>query len=283
MSVEAMAIVLNHSRARGAAKLVLLGIANHINPDNDGAWPSQAKLAQYANVSDRAVRDAVEALVALGELHYEVGAGTSATQYKTNRYWLTLRCPDSCDGTVNHRNRVEVSANQGGSFQQSGWKQASDKPLREPELRTSFPQASLADEFDEFWKVYPRKEDKNAARRAFKRARLEATLETIVEGAKRYRDDPNRAASFTKYPATWLNAGAWENGPLPEREMSAEERAEIQRAEAARKAAADREATRLLREEMAEQQRRYEANKPAYCEHGRIKVICKKCPPPDLN
>lgn len=139
LSVEALAIVLNHSKARGAAKIVLMGIANHINPDNDGAWPSQAKLAGYANVSDRAVRDAVETLVGLGELRYETAAGLSTSQYKPNRYWLTLSCPAECDGTTNHRiraevsdNRVEVSNTQGGSFQHSGWKQASDEPLIEP-------------------------------------------------------------------------------------------------------------------------------------------------------
>lgn len=122
MSVEAVTVVLHHSKARGAAKLVLLGIANHISPDNDGAWPSQATLGKYANVSERAVRAATESLVALGELRVEVAGGYSQTQYKTNRYWLTLRCPDNCDGTIAHRVREEVSDireevfdNQGGS------------------------------------------------------------------------------------------------------------------------------------------------------------------------
>jgi len=122
MSVEAITVVLHHSQARGAAKLVLLGVANHINPDNDGAWPSQATLAKYANVSDRAVRTAIDQLVELGELAVEVGGGQAPSQYKPNRYWLKLRCPDLCDGTIAHRRRVEVSDvrvevfdNQGGS------------------------------------------------------------------------------------------------------------------------------------------------------------------------
>lgn len=109
MSVEAITVVLHHSKARGAAKLVLLGIANHINPDNDGAWPSQATLAKYANTSDRAVRSAIDSLVALGELEVEVGGGQSSSQYKPNRYRLKLRCPDLCDGSIAHRRRVEVS------------------------------------------------------------------------------------------------------------------------------------------------------------------------------
>jgi hypothetical protein len=129
MSVEALSIVLNHSRAKGASKLVLIGIANHLGPDaDDGAWPSQARLASYANISDRAVRDAIDNLVNLGELEVAQAAGHSRSQYKPNRYWLKLRCPDTCDRSLNH-NRVEVFDKQGGTFEQTGWKPTSDKPV----------------------------------------------------------------------------------------------------------------------------------------------------------
>lgn len=159
MSVEALSIVLNHSRAKGASKLVLIGIANHLGPDaEEGAWPSQARLAAYANVSDRAVRDAIDNLVALGELRVAVGAGQSRNQYKPNRYWLNLRCPEDCDRSYNH-NRVEVSVKEGGSFPQSGWKPTSDKPLtnhkrtlREHELPDDWqPSQELLEMFKTKW------------------------------------------------------------------------------------------------------------------------------------
>jgi len=284
MSIEAMAIVLNHSRARGAAKLVLIGIANHLNPDNDGAWPSQAKLAQYANVSDRAVRDAIDNLVSLGELRYEVAQGQSANQYKPNRYWLTLTCPPECDGTASHRHRVEVSDRQGGSFKQSGWKQASDKPLREPEEEPILPQNKFEEAFNEFWKLYPRKVEKIDARKAFDKAVTCHGLQAVMEGVQALATDPNLPAKqFIPYPASWLRAGGWTNEPYPEREQTPEEKLALQQAEIARRREKDLEASRRLREEMAEAQRRYEANPPAYCEHGRIKVICPKCPTPHIN
>ena len=72
-------------------------------------------------------------------------------------------------------------------------------------------------EFDEFWSIYPKKDDKPLARRSFQRALERASLEVILSGAQRYRDDPNREQAFTKNPSTWLNADAWENGPLPVR------------------------------------------------------------------
>jgi hypothetical protein len=132
--------------------------------------------------------------------------------------------------------------------------------------------------FDEFWKVYPLKRDKNVARRAFVKALKEVELATIVEGARRYANDPNRSEAFTKYPATWLHAGSWADGPLPEREKTPEEKQAIQKAEIARKRAAELEASRQLKAEMAEAKRRAEENPPERCEHDRIKLLCKQCP-----
>lgn len=72
-------------------------------------------------------------------------------------------------------------------------------------------------EFEKFWAVYPRRDDKRRAETAFVNAVGRADVGVILEGARRYADDPNREAGFTKHPATWLNADSWENGPLPVR------------------------------------------------------------------
>ena len=69
--------------------------------------------------------------------------------------------------------------------------------------------------FKEFWKEYPRKLDKGKAERAFRSALTRATFEDILAGVIQSANDPNRNPDFTKYPATWLNADSWENGPLP--------------------------------------------------------------------
>ena len=72
-------------------------------------------------------------------------------------------------------------------------------------------------DFDLFWSVYPKKDDKPVAKRSFEKALTRASLEVIIAGAERYRDDPNREQAFTKNASTWLNADAWDNGPLPAR------------------------------------------------------------------
>jgi hypothetical protein len=76
-------------------------------------------------------------------------------------------------------------------------------------------------EFDTFWSYYPKKVDKGAAIRAFRKAVKDEAVAVIIEGAKRYADDPNLPdKQFIKNPATWLNAEAWNNGPLPQRKKT---------------------------------------------------------------
>ena len=74
-------------------------------------------------------------------------------------------------------------------------------------------------EFAGFWEVYPKKADKRAALKAWRAAKKRVLVsdDELIAAAKRYRDDPNRSDQFTKNAATWLNADAWENGPLPAR------------------------------------------------------------------
>jgi hypothetical protein len=82
----------------------------------------------------------------------------------------------------------------------------------------------IADEFIDWYLEYPRKESKGVAEKAYAKARKLATAEQLIEGAIRYRDDPNRDAGYTKLPATWLNAKCWEDGPLPERNTTTQAR-----------------------------------------------------------
>lgn len=106
MSVEAMALVLHHSRAKGTAKLVLLGIANH--EGDGGSWPTIETLAKYANVDERNVQMAIAKLVNAGELASERQQGGTRKMRDTarpNLYRVLVRCPMMCDGSTAHRVR----------------------------------------------------------------------------------------------------------------------------------------------------------------------------------
>lgn len=130
MSIEALTVVLHHSKAKLSSKLVLIGIANHYHSDDDrGAWPSQETLARYANISDRGVRKAIDQLVAIGELRVETHGGPSKDNYKPNRYFITLECPDDCDKTMNHRpKQPEQSDIATGTFEQGNRNFLTEQP-----------------------------------------------------------------------------------------------------------------------------------------------------------
>jgi hypothetical protein len=105
VSVESLTVVLHHSRAKGTARLVLLGIANH---DGDGgAWPALATLAKYAGgIDERNVRKALRTLEGLGELSTQLQAGGTVDTIdalRPNRYTITLACPFDCDRSPQHR------------------------------------------------------------------------------------------------------------------------------------------------------------------------------------
>ena len=104
MSIESVATALHHSKAKGTAKLVLIGIANH---DGDGgAFPAMATLARYAGVDIRNARAAVRKLEELGEIRtYDHGGELPdrPRNYQPNRYEFLVKCPDHCDRTKNHR------------------------------------------------------------------------------------------------------------------------------------------------------------------------------------
>jgi hypothetical protein len=75
--------------------------------------------------------------------------------------------------------------------------------------------------FDAFYAAYPRRVGRAAAERAFAKAVRVATAEVIIAGAKRFAADPNlppkEEARFIPHPASWLNAGRWDDDPLPPR------------------------------------------------------------------
>jgi uncharacterized protein YdaU (DUF1376 family) len=66
-------------------------------------------------------------------------------------------------------------------------------------------------DFDDFWAAYPRKVGKDAARKAFASALKRASVADIAAGLNAARWPSER--QFIPHPATWLNAGRWQDDP----------------------------------------------------------------------
>lgn len=88
----------------------------------------------------------------------------------------------------------------------------------EPEPRKRAGAFVYPDAFEKFWTAYPDTRDKKKSFEVWRRVTREIPNDVLVEAARAYRDDPNRTdGHFTKIATSWLNAGSWENGPLPPR------------------------------------------------------------------
>jgi hypothetical protein len=68
--------------------------------------------------------------------------------------------------------------------------------------------------FDDFYSVYPKKQGKEQAIKAYQKALKKTTHEVIIAGVKNYKAQiasKNTEMQYIKQPATWLNAGCWDD------------------------------------------------------------------------
>ena len=177
-------------------------LARYADNETMQAFPSRETLAKRANCHWRSIDRAIDELVELGAItkhHRKLGE-----TYQSNVYTLR-RVLTAQSGGTDTRVRGVLTAVSGGTDTGGNLTRTTELELNN----------YIDTTFNEFWSVYPKKADKRAALKAFKSALKRASLEVIISGARKYAADPNREDRFTKNPATWLNADAWENESLP--------------------------------------------------------------------
>ncbi|MFD5599205.1 hypothetical protein ACFWHR_04025 [Leucobacter sp. NPDC058333] len=180
--------------------------------------PSQETLGREARCTGKPLRAALRELEELGVVE-RVRRTTKLGYRQADGYRLMSRPLDEDEtltgdapewGEANRESEPAPNGNQGDSFLSI--------EVDSSEVDTcANAHAQSAHSFDEWWNAYPLKKDKGRARTAYKTALKKVSHETLLAAALTYRDDPNRVHAYTKYPASWLNAEAWENGPLPQR------------------------------------------------------------------
>ena len=95
---------------------------------------------------------------------------------------------------------------------------------------TTQPAVASAERFDRFWSVYPRKQGKDEARKAWNKLKPSDTLVTtilaIIEAFKQTEDWKKDKGQYVPHPATWLNGKRWED-ELPQGTMAESRSREI--------------------------------------------------------
>lgn len=243
-------IILDAEHLDPTETLLLLALADHVNAD-DECYVGIKRLAARARVSYGTARRRLAALEDRGVITrtrlYRDSGAESVYAYSLVRAALDQtegraqiargpaqiergpRAPGRAGGPAHQGARAEPprkeppqepTPTRDGLFDLDEQSEPAEDVTAEP----------LAAGFDRFWEAYPRRTAKGAARRAWPAAvRAAGSIEKILAGARRYRDDPNRDEQFTAHPATWLRAERWDDPPLPARTGSPANAARVDR------------------------------------------------------
>lgn len=222
MSVSALKAVFDTSLSKGAQRLVLLALADEAS---DAGYVtayrrSQSHLARKANVDASTVWRSVEKLVELGELQrLRSGNGRESSDYRIVVEGLQPADPQResrvCDLQTQGLQPADAGSAPRGPHHPVSNSLTPVESTSALALVTS--ETPAVDVFDQFWRIYPRRAGKGAARKAWQLALRKVDGAVILEAATRYAADPNQPDDKTKipHPATWLNQERWEDDPLP--------------------------------------------------------------------
>jgi hypothetical protein len=223
MSNECVGWVYRCSPYKGAAFAVHLALADSAN-DQHGyeVWARQGWVAEKARTTRKTVNHvfAVMAEDGLLELLEKSSGRRGPNRYRfvmdeRDPVWTPQPSVTSRDTQVSPTVTVSVTSRD-TQVSPTVTQNPIDNPTENPTTKTiSRDDAAFA----EFYSVYPLKVEPKKARKVWDKIDP-VEFPAVLAGAARYRDDPNRVDGFTKYPATWLNAGCWDDDPLPSRTNS---------------------------------------------------------------
>lgn len=227
MSVFPTKWAWEHSQSKGAARLVLLALADIASDEGEiTAYPrSKRRLMAMTALSREGIRKAVGELVQIGELVVlRQGDGRNPSNYQ-----IIMREP----------NDVAPRGQQSGPLAPTelppganvvGPHQPILVPPTPPSPKTRAARADYPDEFEALWRRFPRHTAKGAAFKAWQKLNEFDQIAT-VDGADRYAADPNLPEpQFIPHLATWLNQRRWEDGPLPPRARREDRQTDARRA-----------------------------------------------------
>lgn len=201
MSFQAMAWAVEQ-KLPSTKKIVLLMLANRVNSDTGKCIPKIKTLAEDCGLSESATKSALKELAELGLL--KVHPRFYEGQQLPNQYEL---CPDGVGFLQTHTSRQKTPVGQQAATE-SG-KEPGNEPKHQPT------KADCSALFDLFWKAYPSKVGKDAARKAFAKRKFdEKTFAQVLQALELHKVSERWTKDNGQYipnPATWLNQGRWED------------------------------------------------------------------------
>ena len=172
-----------------------------------------------------------------GRIRLSMETGLSEQQIRTS----LKRLESTSEITITKHNKYSIiTITKWGEYQRKKKESTSELTINQPATNQQLTTNNNVNNknndnkqecFDLFWIEYPRKEDKRGAKKKFNQLMKEGiNHEEIVEGATKFKLHCKANSILCKYiklPATWLNAGSWENGYKSGKSKIADERTDL--------------------------------------------------------
>lgn len=201
---------------------VLLVVLERMNVDGQ-SWPALTTIESDARVSRRHVLRCVEKLVSLGYLTRESGTRTTSNRYGLGALARDADVPTGrdVDDTTCRDTDVPTGRDMGVPGVGTPVSPGVGTPMSpepafkatssiEPAFKTN---SRPDDRFLEFWKIYPRKDAKQAAERSWKRQQLDPQADRILQDVAARLADPGhwKDPRFIPHASTYLNQTRWKD------------------------------------------------------------------------
>ena len=221
--------VLNASLT-ATQKLCLLVLAEWAEKDGTDCFPAITSMALKASVNEKTMRRSLEQAVDAGFItrfhrgssqgwrRFEYvpvipqGADTRSARQSSGADTESAPLPERA-GTVSTPEGVTCghSVHDVRTLSPERAGTVSDEVSNELSNEVGLRDISLGDRFQDFWKIYPRKDAKQAAEKSWRRQKLDPQADRIVEDVTARIADPGQwtELKFIPYGSTYLNQARW--------------------------------------------------------------------------
>lgn len=206
MSMELMVKAMKTKVGNPLRKLVLIKLADNAS-DQGECWPSYQHVADQCEIDRSTVRKHIKQLEAQGLLRIENRDGPKGNS--TNLYYLTLSGVGRNSTHVGPESTGVGPQPTGGVGPESTRTSHSSEPVKEPKPMCT----SVADGFEQFWKLYPKKKSRKDALKAWSKLSPSAEQQAAMFAALAQhcvsRDWTKDSGQYIPMASTWLNGERW--------------------------------------------------------------------------
>lgn len=225
MSIRLMVKIWESGPSDRVELLVLLALADFANDDGE-CWPSMKTIAEKARLSERGAQKIIARLTAAGWISVTVKGGRRGCNvYRVRADKIKEGREGSEPGPLAGKAKTPNPVHPEPGSPRTGVQETPNGGSPEPPRTVK--ESSNADvldaEFEEFWRVCPRKVGKSHARKAYIAARKKVSAAELLTAMKRHAlEVRGRDPNYIPHPATWLNGERWADEPPRKSELRVE-------------------------------------------------------------